>query len=410
MALGALSWMEAPALAGDVAVPVPGAATATDVDRLLVELFECEGRSLVRLARLFVDDRNAAEDLVQEAFIRLARSAHRLKDADKAAAYLRSIVLNLARDHNRRGLVSLRHRLPLADERAEAEDHLVLRDDQREIIEALRDLPHRQRDCLVLRYYQELGIDDIAETLSISRNSVKTHLQRGLGRHGVPPRGHEDGVRMSVLEERLHDALWQGAQALDESPDLFARVRLSIEDDRRLRRQRRRTVALSACIAGAVTALIFAFTDNRQGELLMDWWVLELLANVLLVGVALWLGPLIKRFGKSYAADVFRANPRAGKSFIVLTDIAYYLIFFSYVLFTMSFQLKGSWGQTVGGAQLQHEVARIGGILLILGVLHGLNLIALPVMGRLLTMNRRLDQETPATPPPPGTPAGTPQA
>jgi hypothetical protein len=56
-------------------------------------------------------------------------------------------------------------------------------------------------------------------------------------------------------------------------------------------------------------------------------------------------------------------------------------------------------------------VARIGGILLILGVLHGLNLIALPVMGRLLTMNRRLDQETPVTPPvPPATPAGTPQA
>ena len=133
----------------------------------------------------------------------------------------------------------------------------------------------------------------------------------------------------------------------------------------------------------------------------MDWWVLELFTNVLLVAVALWLGPLIKRFGKSYAADVFRANPRTGKSFIVLTDIAYYLIFFSYVLFTMSFQLKGGWGQTVGGSQLQHEVARIGGILLILGVLHGLNLIALPVMGRLLTMNRRLDEETPATPPAP---------
>ncbi len=131
----------------------------------------------------------------------------------------------------------------------------------------------------------------------------------------------------------------------------------------------------------------------------MDWWVLELFTNALLVAVALWLGPLIKRFGKSYAADVFRANPRTGKSFIVLTDIAYYLIFFSYVLFTVSFQLKGGWDQTVGGSQLQHEVARIGGILLILGVLHGLNLIALPVMGRLLTMNRRLDEETPSTPP-----------
>lgn len=206
---------------------------------------------------------------------------------------------------------------------------------------------------------------------------------------------------MSVLEERLHDALLQGAQALDESDDLFARVRLSIEDDRRLRRQHRRLAGVGACIAGAVAALVFAFTDNRQGELLMDWWVLELITNALLVAVALWLGPLIKRFGKSYAADVFRANPRTGKSFIVLTDIAYYLIFFAYVLFTVSFQLKGGWDQTVGGSQLQHEVARIGGILLILGVLHGLNLIALPVMGRLLTLNRRLDEETPSAPPAP---------
>ncbi len=180
MALGALSWMvEVPALLGVPALPLPAVAT-TDIDRMLVDLFEREGRSLVRLARLFVDDRNAAEDLVQEAFIRLARSASRIKDDAKAAAYLRSIVLNLARDHNRRGLVSLRHRLPLDDERAQEVDELVLREDQRQILEALRDLPHRQRDCLVLRYYQELGIDDIAETLSISRNSVKTHLQRGL--------------------------------------------------------------------------------------------------------------------------------------------------------------------------------------------------------------------------------------
>ncbi|HEY3240266.1 MAG TPA: sigma factor, partial [Acidimicrobiia bacterium] len=93
------------------AVAAARVATAVDVDvnRLVVALFEQEGSSLVRLARLFVDDRNAAEDLVQEAFIRLARSAGRIEDRTKAAAYLRSIVLNLARDHNRRGLVSLRH-------------------------------------------------------------------------------------------------------------------------------------------------------------------------------------------------------------------------------------------------------------------------------------------------------------
>ena len=162
------------------AIPLAPVKADVEVDSLLIGLFEREGRSLVRLARLFVDDRNAAEDLVQEAFIRLARSSGRIEDPAKSAAYLRSIVLNLVRDHNRRGLVSLRHRLPLDDDRASAEDEIVLRDDQRQVIDAIRNLPRRQRDCIVLRYYQELGIDDIAATLRISRNSVKTHLQRGL--------------------------------------------------------------------------------------------------------------------------------------------------------------------------------------------------------------------------------------
>jgi hypothetical protein len=127
----------------------------------------------------------------------------------------------------------------------------------------------------------------------------------------------------------------------------------------------------------------------------MDWWILELLSTAVLVTVALWLGPLIKRFGRSYAADVFRANPRTGKSFIVLTDFAYYLIFFSYILFTISFEPKGGWADIVTARQLQHETARLGGILLMIGLLHGINLLALPIMGRLLTLNRHLDASAP---------------
>ena len=124
----------------------------------------------------------------------------------------------------------------------------------------------------------------------------------------------------------------------------------------------------------------------------MDWWILELLTTAFLVGLALWLGPFIKRFGKSYAADVFRANPRTGKSFIVLTDFAYYLLFTSYILFTITFELPSDWDTVVNGAQVQHEVARVAGIVLIIGLLHGLNLLALPVIGRLLTLNRALDE------------------
>lgn len=82
-------------------------------DELVITMFNQEGPSLVRLARLFTDDRDAAEDLVQEAFIRLHRSARRIRNPAKAAPYLRSIVLNLARDHNRRGLMKLRHADPV---------------------------------------------------------------------------------------------------------------------------------------------------------------------------------------------------------------------------------------------------------------------------------------------------------
>lgn len=157
-------------------------AEPVDADALVAELFEQESTSLVRLARLFCDDRNAAEDLVQEAFIRLHRSAGSIRDLSRAPAFLRSIVINLARDHNRRGLMSLRHRSsadpPLPP--AEPADDAVADEQTATVLDALRSLPERQRACLVLHYYQELSIAEVADTLSISSNSVKTHCRRGL--------------------------------------------------------------------------------------------------------------------------------------------------------------------------------------------------------------------------------------
>jgi hypothetical protein len=199
---------------------------------------------------------------------------------------------------------------------------------------------------------------------------------------------------MSTLEHRLREALRDGALSVNESPDLFARVELSVNDDQRLRIQHRGIVAVLTCVVGAIAAVTFAVTEIKQGSVLMDWWILELITLAVLMAIAFWLVPLIKRFGRSYAADVFRANPRTGKSFLMLTDVAYYLIFFAYILFTVSFEPKGSWDDSVNAAQLQHETARLGGILLIIGLLHSANLVALPVMGRLLTLNRRLEEST----------------
>lgn len=155
------------------------------IDTLVAELFEAESTRLVALARFFTDDRTAAEDLVQEAFIRFARNTSRIEDRSRAAAYLRSIVINLARDHNRRGLLSFRHRPPAMPDEPSAESRAEDRAAREDVVLALRGLPRRQRECLALRYYLELSIDDTAATLGISANSVKTHIKRGLHSMGA---------------------------------------------------------------------------------------------------------------------------------------------------------------------------------------------------------------------------------
>ena len=177
------SMMLAPLMTAIDAARLEGESISVEAEELVVRLFLTEGRSLVRLARLFVDDRDAAEDIVQEAFLRLARNAGRIDAVERAPAYLRSIVLNLARDHNRRGLVSLRHRATSGrevDVSPDATDQLVRSEEHLRVLEAVRRLPTRQRDCITLRYFEELSIDRIAETLGVSANSVKTHLQRAM--------------------------------------------------------------------------------------------------------------------------------------------------------------------------------------------------------------------------------------
>ena len=126
----------------------------------------------------------------------------------------------------------------------------------------------------------------------------------------------------------------------------------------------------------------------------MDWWILEIIVVVVLVAVVAVLGQLIKRFGRGYAADVFRANPRTGKSYLVLMDIAYYLIFGAYVLFVIKWEPDTGWDDQVNAEQIQASVVRLGGMLLLMGFLHGLNVLSLPVIGRLFTLNKRLDDES----------------
>lgn len=138
-------------------------------------------RSLVRLASLLVDDVATCEEIVQDAFVAVFRSPGRVREQHKLLPYLRSAVLNGARSHLRRRAVRNREwPLRAVEDVAPAESRAMLAEDQRAILEALRSLPDRQRDVLVLRFYAGSSESEIAATLGIAIGTVKTHMRRGL--------------------------------------------------------------------------------------------------------------------------------------------------------------------------------------------------------------------------------------
>ncbi len=197
---------------------------------------------------------------------------------------------------------------------------------------------------------------------------------------------------MTQLEDRITNALTRSPTR--PSPDLFERVIDSIDADRRRRRTGILAAVAGVAVAAAATAAVLLLTPRTNGALAMPWWILEVAVTLVLVAIAVWLGPFIKRFGRAYAADVFHDNPLTGKSYIVLTDIVYYLIFTAYILFGMHFAPQSEWNNDVTGLvtaeQLTFSAARVGGILLVIGILHGLNIVLMPVLGRLFSLNRRV--------------------
>ncbi|MFI6520615.1 sigma-70 family RNA polymerase sigma factor [Spirillospora sp. NPDC050679] len=148
------------------------------------ELFTAHFWGLVRLAALLgADD---AEDVVQEAFVRLHRKRRLLRDQNAALAYLRSSVCNACRSRVRHLRMARRKHAQLAppDEVGSAEQDAVLNEDVRALQEAVAKLPARQREVLVLRYWLDLSERDTADVLGIALGTVKAHGARAIATLG----------------------------------------------------------------------------------------------------------------------------------------------------------------------------------------------------------------------------------
>jgi RNA polymerase sigma-70 factor (sigma-E family) len=142
-------------------------------------LYAAHALGLIRLAHIMLGNRQAAEDVVQEAFFGLYRRWSHLDDRAKALAYVRSSVLNGCRSQlRRRPAVELEE--AAGPPAISAESAVLTAEERREVIRALRSLPARQREVLALRFYLDLPDDQIAAAMTISRGTVRSAVHRGL--------------------------------------------------------------------------------------------------------------------------------------------------------------------------------------------------------------------------------------
>ncbi len=161
-------------------VPPSDAPSWSDADGALTALYTAHYRSLVRLAAFLLRDPAQAEEVVQDSFVAMHGSWRRLRDPEKAESYLRQAVVNRSRSGLRRRKVEAKYAPKPMPDAASAEYGAFGQLDRTAVIAALRDLPTRQREVLVLRYYGDLSEAQIADTLGISTGAVKSHASRGM--------------------------------------------------------------------------------------------------------------------------------------------------------------------------------------------------------------------------------------
>jgi RNA polymerase sigma-70 factor (sigma-E family) len=161
-----------------------------DAATAVTALYSAHWRPLVRLAALLTGDASVAEEIVQDAFVALYRRWDRLGDPAAALGYVRVTVVNGSRSRVRHRFVEERNRPPAAPDPAGPEEVAVRASEDARVLAALRTLPRRQQEVLVLRYYADLSEAQTAHAMGISAGAVKSHTSRGMA-----------ALRTTLLEE-----------------------------------------------------------------------------------------------------------------------------------------------------------------------------------------------------------------
>lgn len=163
-----------------VANGIAAAPLEWDADRAVTAIYSEHYRSLVRLAAFLVRDNATAEEVVQDSFVAMHGAWRRLRDTDKALSYLRQSVVNRSRSVLRHRMVVDKNTPKPPPDMPSAEHGAIIQLERSAVVTALRALPERQREALVLRYYGDMSEAQIASVMGISRGAVKSHTARAM--------------------------------------------------------------------------------------------------------------------------------------------------------------------------------------------------------------------------------------
>ena len=167
-------------IVSDAFMASSAARAGWSADRAVTELYAMHYRALVRLAALLVRDTPTAEEVVQDSFVAMHGGWQRLRDAEKALAYLRQAVVNRSRSVLRHRTVVDKNLQKAPPDMPSAEHGALVLLERHAVVAALRDLPDRQREAIVLRYYADLSEAEIAAAMGISCGAVKSHTARAM--------------------------------------------------------------------------------------------------------------------------------------------------------------------------------------------------------------------------------------
>ena len=165
--------------AGQGSAPAEPAHGAADADLAIAAMYDTEYRSLVRMSAMLLGDVGSAEEVVQDSFIATRAAWRGLRDFDKGVHYLRRSVMNRSRSVLRHRAVVDKHAPAPEPDMPSAEHAAIARLQRTAVITALRSLPARQREALVLRFYLDLSEEQVAAAMQISQGAVKSHTARG---------------------------------------------------------------------------------------------------------------------------------------------------------------------------------------------------------------------------------------